>query len=177
MQIASSRGDGRSAFTLIELMVVCVLMGILSAMIIPEMRGTFEDALLRSSGREIINTFDLANSRAISLSRPYRVQLDEHSRRYFLEQRASDTPDVFVPVHDLPGCEGTLDDRIVVQIHKAEEEASSEPPRSPAEGIGFYPDGTADPVEVLLRDRAGFRLVLRLNPVTSRVRIVELGRE
>jgi prepilin-type N-terminal cleavage/methylation domain-containing protein len=32
---------GRSAFTLVELMVVLVLIAILSAVILPEMRGTF----------------------------------------------------------------------------------------------------------------------------------------
>jgi prepilin-type N-terminal cleavage/methylation domain-containing protein len=41
------------AFTLIELMVVIVLIGIMTAMIIPEMKGTFEEALLRSTAREL----------------------------------------------------------------------------------------------------------------------------
>ena len=31
--------------------------------------------------------------------------------------------------------------------------------------------------EILLRDRAGFRLALRINPTTARVRIIELERE
>ena len=39
----------RSAFTLIELMLVCLLIAILTAIIIPEMKGTYQDALLRSS--------------------------------------------------------------------------------------------------------------------------------
>ena len=40
------------AFTLIELMVVIVIIGIMTAMMIPEMKGTFQDALLRSTSRE-----------------------------------------------------------------------------------------------------------------------------
>jgi hypothetical protein len=36
--------------------------------------------------------------------------------------------------------------------------------------IGFYADGTADAVEIRLRDRDGFGLVLEVNPVTARVR-------
>src|ERR1022692_2607980 len=42
------RSLGRSStsgFTLIELMVVIVLIAVMTAMIIPEMKGTFEDAL------------------------------------------------------------------------------------------------------------------------------------
>src|SRR5262249_50314579 len=40
------------AFTLVEMMVVVVLIAILTAMIIPEMKGTYEDAFLRSTSRE-----------------------------------------------------------------------------------------------------------------------------
>jgi len=45
------------------------------------------------------------------------------------------------------------------------------------DAITFYPDGTADASEILLRDRDGFRVALRINPVTARVRIIELARE
>ncbi|MDB6077847.1 MAG: hypothetical protein JWO82_1594, partial [Akkermansiaceae bacterium] len=37
-----------------------------------------------------------------------------------------------------------------------------------------YPDGTADAWEIHLRDRAGFQLALRINPITASVHIVEL---
>jgi hypothetical protein len=43
--------------------------------------------------------------------------------------------------------------------------------------IGFYPDGTADPAEIQLRDRQGFGLLLKISPVTARVRVLELPRE
>src|SRR5690242_12073923 len=52
-----------SAFTLLEIMVVLVLIGILTALILPEMRGTYEDALLRSTSRQLVNAFNLAYSR------------------------------------------------------------------------------------------------------------------
>src|SRR5690349_11843034 len=54
-----SISDGRNAFTLMELMVVVVLIGILSAVIIPEMRGTYEEAVLRSTSRELVNAFNI----------------------------------------------------------------------------------------------------------------------
>ena len=43
--------------------------------------------------------------------------------------------------------------------------------------IAFYPDGTADAARLMLRDREGFRLALRINPITARVHIVEMERE
>src|SRR5437868_15392409 len=74
------------AFTLIEIMIVMLLIGILSAMILPEMKGTFGDALLRSSGRELINVFSLAYSRAVSLNQVHVVRLDQQSRKYSVER-------------------------------------------------------------------------------------------
>src|SRR5438552_14946942 len=60
------------AFTLIELMVVLVLIGILTAVMIPEMRGSYEDAMLRSTSRELINVCHLAYSQAVSLNQVHR---------------------------------------------------------------------------------------------------------
>src|SRR6516162_8771785 len=50
-------GGSVCGFTLVELMVVIVLIGILSAMILPNMKGTYGDALLRSTSRELVNAF------------------------------------------------------------------------------------------------------------------------
>jgi type II secretion system protein H len=179
-------------FTLIELMVVIVLIGIMTAMIIPEMKGTYEDALLRSTSRELVNVLNLAYSRAVSLNQPYRVRLEERTGKYFTEKRVRETErgDEFVRVKDVTGSEGELDTRISIRFHKpddlppeGQDEAApalrgreGELPAQEA-GIAFYPDGTADPGEFLLRDRDGFRLVLQVNPITARVHIVELGRE
>ena len=63
----SSRRN-RAGFTLIELMVVITIIGIVTAVMIPEMKGSYQDALLRSTSRELINAFDLAYSRAVSLN-------------------------------------------------------------------------------------------------------------
>lgn len=49
--------------------------------------------------------------------------------------------------------------------------------RDDDQSIVFYPDGTADAREIQLEDRDGFRLVLRINPTTARVQIMELERK
>ena len=178
-------------FTLIEMMVVVVLIGIVMAVIIPEMKGTYEDALLRSTSRELVNAFNVAYSRAVTLNQIQRVRLKEGSGGYVTEARTSSSHgvDEFLPLPDSPGTHGNLDTRISVAIHRPG--TSSEPvveanasgagealPARATEGsIAFYPDGTADDAEVELRDRQGFRLALRINSVTARVRIVELPRQ
>src|SRR5436305_8539646 len=75
-------------FTLIEMMIVVILIGIMTAMILPEMRGTFQDALLRSTGRKIVEVLSLANSRAVSLNQAHKVVFDRRSHRYAIERSA-----------------------------------------------------------------------------------------
>jgi prepilin-type N-terminal cleavage/methylation domain-containing protein len=191
MRLNCSNADGRRAFTLMELTVVILLIAIMSAAIIPAMRGTYQDALLRSTSRELVNSFGIAYSRAVSLNQLHRVRFDTRTGRYVTERRdPAGRADEFVPIKDIPGSEGTLDARISLQIHRQGDgpaDASGSPADLPAGGdqamaatdgtISFYPDGTADGAELELRDRDGFRLALQINPTTARVHIVELKRQ
>ena len=169
-------------FTLIELMVVLVIIAIMSAAIVGEMSGGFQDALLRSSSRQLISVFNLASSRAISINRLHRVRFDRVTGHYFVETHARG--DNFVPARGLSGTEGALDSRISVRVQEPDEVETPSPdmetpgpPRAPDNAINFYPDGTTDGREVELRDRDGFGLALRVSPITARVQIVELERQ
>ena len=191
MRLVLHRHSGDLGFSLIELMVVIVLIGIMAAMIVPEMKGTYEDALLRATSRRLVDVFHLAYSRAVSLNQLHRVRFDRITGRYLIERavQAGENGSGFARARDIPGGEGTLDRRISIEIRKQDEappsvtdqgmSAASEEDqdvRNREEGFAFYSDGTADAGEVLLRDRDGFRLVLRINAVTARVQIVELER-
>jgi type II secretion system protein H len=179
---------------LIELMVVMVLIGILSAVIIPEMKGSFGDALLRSTARDLVTVFTYTSSRAVSLNQVHRVRFDQ-AGHFHVDQppRRGSAKAASVAPRDIPSGEGTLDSRISIRIRRPgdeeverteEPEARSGPAepdqpreRRSEEGILFYPDGTADPAEVVLRDPSGFGLALRINPVTAHVQVIELERE
>jgi type II secretion system protein H len=181
-----------SGFTLIELMVVVILIGILTAMIIPEMRGSFGDALLRSSGRELVNVFSLAYSRAVSQNQVHLVRLDQKTGRFSVERQVhgqGKQPE-FAPLKDVSGSSGRLDERIRAEVHKqeagvaegVETQAGAVPPEESVgqnlqDAVTFYPDGTAEAAEVLLRDGAGFGLRLRVDPITARVEILKLDPE
>ena len=184
--LSSSRR--RAGFTLTELMVVIVIIGIMTALMIPEMKGSFQDALLRSSSRDLVNVFDLACSRAVSLNQVRRVRFEEQTGRYEVEKQVSERgEDVFVPVDDVPENKGQLDSRISIEFHSPAEfstgdSGDSNSPAAAGSGpvesmIDFYPDGTADASAMVLRDRQGYRQLLQINPITSRVHVVEMERE
>ncbi|MGH7951129.1 MAG: pilus assembly FimT family protein [Limisphaerales bacterium] len=183
MRLKNFKTKLRRGFTLIEMMVVIILIAIISAMIIPEMKGSFDDALLRSTGRDLINVFSLASSRAVSFDQHYRVQFDIQNGRYMLEQQIHDgAQEEFVPLKDVSGAEGKVDSRIAIEINSPDENPSennsdnsdgSSANENLQDAISFYPDGTADTAEIRLRDRDGFQLLLKLNPVTARVHITE----
>ncbi len=179
-------------FTLIELMVVVLMIGIMVAMVIPDMRGTMEDASLRSTVRKIVVAMNVAHSQAITTGRPHRMSLDLGNSRFAIERKTTgeDRAMGFVAMDGSPGSTGELDPRIRVQVVRIgddeagkegtlEQEASSlDRGESGAnEAITFESDGTADPVEIIVRDRQGFGLAIRLNPVTSRVRILDRPHE
>jgi type II secretion system protein H len=195
LRISPDRGP--SGFTLIELMVVILLIGILSAMILPEMKGTYGDALLRASARDLVNAFSIASSRAVSLNQVQAVRITRSTGRYELERQvqARGQKAEFIPVKDVADSSGELDRRIRIEIRPSNEEPpgtgqanetpepalseSEEGTDSPAPPgtVVFYPDGTADGAEVWLRDGAGFGLKLRISPITARVEIADLARE
>ncbi len=180
LQVSKTAG-----FTLIELMVVISLIAILSAVIIPEMRGSFKDAVLRGASRKFIDVFGLANGRAVALHQIHRVRLERLKGQFVLERQTTRGGRTarFVPVREISGGEGTLNPHVTFELHPTLSDPAAPAASEPAvrrsetsigrtlEAITFYPDGTADAAELVLRDDAGFRLSLRLNPVTARVRV------
>jgi len=88
-----------------------------------------------------------------------------------------------VRANEVPGGEGDIDTRITIEIRQPAEDSPEATAgtgfrnRKIDDTISFYADGTAEAQEILLRDRQGFRLALRINPITARVHIVELERE
>lgn len=180
----------RHGFTLVELMIVIVMMAILSALIVPEMKGTLEGELLHSTSRKLMQATGIAYRQSVTSNQPHRLRVDTSRGRFQIERRATsdESPTGFVPLEGVTGAKGKLDRRIQIEIAEVTEESdeevvemeSADAPEERgkvSDAILFKPDGTAEKREIRLRDRQGFGVALRLNPITSRVKLVKLERK
>ena len=159
-----------------ELLIVLMLIGIFTGVMLAEMRGALEDALLRSSARDLISGMGLASSRAISLNQTHVVEFERAKNAFAIHAenrtaRSGEPADAEVR---------RLDERVMVEIRDpravpGELQSEAPPPEEEPKRdvIYFYADGTADGREIVLRDDSNAELVLRINPVTGRVRMVE----
>ena len=172
-------------------MVVILIISILSAVIVAEMHGTIQDAVLRSTSRDLAGAFSAVSSRSVAVNRPLRIQLDTVNHRYFTERSARGGSDFF-PVRDVLDGDGKLDARITINVlppgMELPDETAGEPAGEPVtqdellpperlSSVTFYPDGTAESRAIVLTDRDGYQMGLHINPVTARVQILAMGRK
>lgn len=192
-------------FTLLELMIVVLLLGIFAGLALPEFGGTREEANLRAAARELVSTLRLARSEAVTSRSEHRFHLDASEHLYWIEvARVDERGELAFEPLDSIALESTADDgrrartgrrppnsgdlevtvdlevRELLETLDRDPEAMPEEPRAellPPGVVAFRADGTADPTEIVLRDRAGFGLAVRVRGATGRVELVELGRE
>lgn len=187
MRLARHHPSRPTGFTLVELLVVIVMIGIMTAVILSGMKGTFEGELLNSTSRQLMRALRTASNQSITLNKPHRVRFDSSRSKFVVEQRAplTESETGFVPAQ-VAGGRGEMDERVRIEIRGQErlldegEEYQAKPEQTEAsvdlDFIQFNADGTAQAREIHLRDRSGFGIALRINPITSRIRIVELER-
>lgn len=94
------RSNHRSAFTLVEILVVVVILGIAAALVIPQI-GDRSGLRAAAGARVIMADLMYAQNRAITTQRPHYVKFDPDAKQYALYDDPAMTTPLKHPVEKL----------------------------------------------------------------------------
>jgi type II secretion system protein H len=184
----------RSAFTLLEMLAVVLIMGLVAAIVLPSV-GARTGAQLRDQANHLANDLEFARQRTVMTAVPHRLLLDLDGAAYRVEWLVTDAealgeetpaPDLDAELsdqknldlkpprgsersfHPLPTALG----RTVILtdgIEFASVETGQGAVDRGAVTVTFERDGTVDPTSIVLTDASGHRVALELAPLDEAV--------
>ncbi len=174
--------DGEAGFTLLELIVVLVIVGLVSAMAAPRLVGSLTKAHMRTSVQKIASALRYARSQAVSEKKTYFAVFDVEKNGCFIEPEKTEKKDDPYAEAEAKAAltekasEKESDRKAyllpeTVKIEKGvigEEEVESESFR-----LEFYPAGNSSGGEVVLVDEKENRFRIVVDPVTGIVKLSE----
>ncbi len=156
-------------FTLIELAVVVLLIGLFSALVIPRLPWVGEDAL-KASARRLAGVIEYYYNEAVLKNHTYRVvfNLDEQSFGVFQWENGTLIPvDGAGRSQQLRGDARFRDVDLIGTGSSSQGEVISE----------IFPNGWIDPTVIHLARENGDQLTLRVNPLTGTTEVFDGYRE
>jgi len=165
-----SPSGSRRGFTLIELVVVMVLLGIAAALVAPHMAGFFQGRVLNSEARRMLAVTHYGQSRAVAEGVPVLLWINSKQSSYGLITQSSTTDP------DDRSSTFTVDPTLTLETSapnpaptsEDEDERLGVPNNLPA--IRFMPDGLFDPASVTkIVIRQGAQAALELVPSANRL--------
>ena len=139
----------RSAFTLMELVLVLLILTIAMAMAAPSLRNFWKGNRVKDAGEQLAYITRLARTQAISDGAIYRLGIDPNGDGYALYvQQASGF--VLIPSDNF-----ALPEETHVEVTKAD--------GSSADHIDFYPNGRTEPASIRLSS-AGYSDIILTCP-------------
>lgn len=93
----TENGNSRQGFTLLELIVVLVLIGLLLVVTVPTLRNNLIDDPLRSTGRKLIGYIGGVRERAIREQQSYLLYIDMDENRLWYVRESDDKNDEAEP--------------------------------------------------------------------------------
>ncbi len=160
---ALSRRRGRRGFTLLELMIVLLIMGLLAGASIPLFRRTYTHLQLEVFSYDLAKLCEYAGHRAVTTGKAVRVHFVPQARQYWLLEAEAALPDS--AFDRIPGRVGLV---------QTVPEALSLSPS--AQDVTFYPDGRAEPFRVVILDRARQEYTLTTQVWTGRVTLAKTAK-
>jgi len=147
-------------FTLLEIIIVVVVMSLALAVAYPSLSRGSSAIRLRSTGRDILNTFRYAREKAVTEQTGIRVAVDPEKQEVTLSNDLGDG----LRTYRLP------QEVRIQRLRRGGAELTEGPLL-----VRFLPNGSAENAEVLLVSKTGAFLRIITDPITGGAR-VEQGR-
>jgi len=168
--LAAFRSGDASGFTLLELTIVLLILGIAVSFLVPRLRDP-EAAALTASADRLATTARYLYDEAAYQRLPMRLNLDLDHQVYFVTVLGGD-PDApeFVPARSPLARPVILPDAVAFR------DVFLPAVGTVTEGTvfaQFSPDGWADPLVVHLRGRSGGDATMAIEPLTGRTRVAD----
>jgi type II secretion system protein H len=161
------QGTTRSGFTLIELMVVIVVMGVMLSLVIPRL-GELGEANLKRSARHLTGMVRFLRDEAQARKSVYRLQFDIQGGHYWVEvltQTGEQTVE-FRRAQSEMGTEGSLSGQTTFRDVRA-----GSHPDEPY--IQFTPDGWVEKAFIHLKDGEDKPFTLIVKPLLGDTELLE----
>jgi len=178
------------AFTMLELLLVIVVMIVLTAIIVPNVRTRTAAGKIEYASRQLTGLLQLARSEAMATGKTYRLRFEVGGTKAMIEEELDPLkqPGVYEPVDahwstvdlgagnvqclviEFDPWETLLreqEENVLDKEEKKEDEKLLPP-------ILFYPDGTSDTATILLGNKDGWNYTLTINGLTGKI-LVEQG--
>ena len=157
------------AFTLVELLLVCMIGGIFLGMVIPQVRGSLARLEIRDSSRDLASLIKYAQAKSIVDEVPHRLNLALSEGRYWLTYQKD------------PLSEGVQYERLktsIGRIHRFPRDMKFDSltfnnPNLPQQDyISFYPDGGVDEATIAISNEED-KFTITITGRIAQVRIEE----
>jgi len=148
LQIGEAKGN--SAFTLVEILLVIVVVGIVLALAAPNFSNGYSRFQLNNAANDLLHVSRWAQAMAIGQERKYALSFSEDHRSYDLQRvvvnEESNEEESFEPVNGTLGRMHLIPDDIrLVMTQSKDSQGTGDMDR-----IEFYPDGTIDQASIEL---------------------------
>ncbi len=147
----------KKSFTLIELLIVVMILGLLAGITFPSFSNSFANLQLNNSVRDISCLMKYAREKAIMQRKKYRLEFDIAEKRYWLsrEEDPINAPNQFkkltTGIEDKKLPQNISVKKILFPIGISKFSHSY---------VSFYPDGSIDAADIYLANKKGETAVI-----------------
>lgn len=156
--------NNKSAFTLLELTIVIIIIGILSAFSIPIFRNSLTNLQLSNTARNLSCLMRYAQERSIVERINYQLNFDPQLSQFWLTKEQDPlTPSTYARLSGKMGRVTFLPQKVKVETEKYL--------------VNFYPDGTIDKTIIYISDQKGHYFTITTQEQTGYVEFFDYKKE